>query len=195
MRDVYRSYQGDGELHRARLFFEFFIAIVVGTFADHLAEKSFPVMSLAISVLTGFSFTALFSEPSVRLADLPAPANESDRQSISNLKKLSKNFRTRTNYFIALAIFQLVLMVGLTISLSLANIVEIVPKFIAFDRSKLAWCLVYIRKLVSFLYIVGWSLTFLAFMEWLYTFYRLSETILAILRVRTDYMESHQPSR
>jgi len=192
-RDVYATYRGDDERHRLRLLACSITASSIAYFGSDIADTSLEMMAVAVSILTGFTFTALFSSYAATTADLPEAKDETDRENIITLKSLEANFRARSKFLILASMLSLVAMVLLSI--------EIYPKMTV---RWLAGTGSYIDDAV-FEYIysyaaLGWractfflkAATIFVFFEAIYTFYRLSETVVAALTLRGEYKESHR---
>jgi hypothetical protein len=185
-RQVYATYRDDKENHIVRVLVQVIVAITIGMFGTSVSALPFTVMSLAISVLTGFGFTALFSEPSTRMVDLPRPQDETDRADIVRLKQMALNFRTRARYFIVLAVSQLLLMIAAVVEIKLSpGVTALLP-----DGSNSERLADYAEMFRSATYKILIAAIFGLFLEWVYTFYRLTETILAIIKTRSEYIEA-----
>ncbi|WP_322517297.1 hypothetical protein SR870_07075 [Rhodopseudomonas palustris] len=144
------------------------------------------MMVTALSVLTGFVFTALCSDYSLADAKLPPPSDETRRAELERLGALAVNFQTRSAYFITIAICSLCLLVLISTSASSNSILMI------FEKNRLQLGTPYLPELLS---IAGNSirvalsgLAAFMFIECVYTFYRLSETTLAIVDARRSYL-------
>lgn len=186
IKEVYKSYLNDRESHVARIAIQIIVSVTIGGFGTKVSEVPFTVMSLAISVLTGFSFTALFSEPSTRMVDLPPAEDETDRVDLGRLKQMGINFRVRARYFIVLAVLELLLMISAVVQIGVSR--EALLPLLGDDSTRTVFDTISMTRSVLHRLIIG--LVFIVFFEWVYTFYRLSETILSILKVRSDYIES-----
>lgn len=189
-RENYKTYQNEGfgepENHFLRLFAFIIVAALLSIFSDFPSTDTFALLVTFLSVLTGFVFTALFSDHALAEAGLPAPRDETDREDIRRLKVLGVNLTSRAKFFILVAL------------LCCANIV-----IANFDFS---WLSSEVRKLLASLNI-DWlnvteglnsfsvliSILFLFFVlilafEAAYTFFRLAETMLAVLAIRREYL-------
>jgi hypothetical protein len=175
------------EGHTARLI-SFVVASIFVAALFNVAANSGMIVT-ALTVLTGFVFTALCSDHSLADAALPPPKNETEVVRIARLGALSVNFQIRAAYFIAAAICNLCLLVLLSMAAG-SKLDRAIPKAV------MAW-------LSSFNFSSGAELfleasnvllssvaTFL-FLECVYTFYRLSETTLAIVDGRRRYLRSN----
>lgn len=181
---VYRGYAGDGERHILRILLvvviSFFIAIAPGS----LNKDAISTMAVIVSVLAGFSFTALFSNHSHSVTDLPPEKTESDREDIKKLKKLFENFRSRSTYFLIISLSCLILSFLVSISYNIESSTnDINPNNILYIND----IFIFIWKLNSFF---SRLTCLLLFFEIIYTFYRLSETIFSILDTRRQYLEA-----
>lgn len=189
---VYHSYRGDGERHWVRLVLAAVASFAVAYGSSNLSTGVFPSMALAVTVLAGFSFTALFSSHALTVHDLPKIQDENDRNDINLLKDLSQNFRIRSRYFFITAV---------------ADLLLIILAICKFEFNKLLICDILLKtreEIVSIHANICYSistisasttlsLSFIAifvFLEGLYTFYRLSETIMAVIDIRNNYLQS-----
>ena len=181
---VYKGYQGDGERHSIRGFFMILIAGAIALSSKGLDDSALSTIGVMVSVLAGFSFTALFSTQSHSTNDLPPASCESDRLDILNLNILFKNFRDRARYFLCVSVICLFLVFILSVSFSffmLSKLLDANDFDYIGDIAHVAWS--YGCTLVRF------SAIFL-FLEILYSFYRLAETIFSILDLRRSYLEA-----
>lgn len=177
---------GASESHVVRLLLALIVSILLSVFVPSSSNQVFSMMATGITVLTGFTFTALFSDHALAGAALPKPKTENDRLDLRKLKKLAVNFRARSSYFIAMSILEIFLLAiisfDFTLSQSLERMVE------AWRDTWFGNVLGYI--LLSLPYFGKLIVAFVIFvyLECLYTFYRLAETILAILDTRRSYL-------
>lgn len=153
--------------------------------------EAYSVLVTSITILTGFTFTALFSDHTMADIGLPPPRNENDRQDLKSLELLGNNFKARSSYFIALSIIAAVLMTVASIKLSVP------PWLQGYSANGLDWLTSYTSKdfgkflgsLKGLLSSAMITIVVFIYLECLYTFYRLSETILAIVNVRRNYFK------
>lgn len=183
VRDVYATYALDSERHRVRLIFMLIISTTLSVRSIDVSSSSFPNMIAVVSIIAGFTFTALFSNHALADADLPEPVNEDDRHDLIVLRRLLINFQNRYIYFIGLSVIIILFMVLLTIKYRSDDF----PFMGLIDRFSLP-LLNHIHVLFEAVSIVVVNIVFFLFLEVVYTFYRLSETILAIVRLRTEYL-------
>lgn len=193
-KDVYATYCGDDESHAYRLSISLFVAIFIAYFSPNVTGAALGMMAVAISILTGFTFTALFSSYSATTSDLPSPKNESDRHDITILKDLEINFRARSKFLILSSMISVVCMVLISVEVYPYHTVKMIYRFIIGEEYIYYFDLFYryaslIWKSSSFALI---SFTIFVFFEGLYTFYRLSETVVAALTIRGEYKDSHR---
>jgi len=168
IRNAYKSFLPlsgrRGYLAWARLALSVVVAILATTFAASTAPKIYGQIATAITVLTGFTFTALFSDFALGQANLPKAETEHERLELIRLGRLSENFQVRVKLFIPLAIVEIVLLAGCGL----------------FERSNgsvVAWPEWLLVMLVFFL-----------FLESLYVFYRMAETIIVIVDLKRKYL-------
>ncbi|RMB28476.1 hypothetical protein C8J47_2696 [Sphingomonas sp. PP-F2F-G114-C0414] len=193
-RDVYVTYRGDDERHRLRLAVFIAVAILIAIFAKVIDENSLAMMSVAISVLTGFTFTSLFSNNISPSADLPKPKNETDRHDIATLAILERNFKARSKFIIAVSMTSIILMVFLSISISPRGLVYKTIEVIFGEGSKRYLDVVYSYAILAWIasaFVVRATTVFM-FFEVIYTFYRLSETVISVLETRGAYRDAHR---
>ena len=195
VRRTYRTYfntaLGEPERHTSRLTLFLFISLVFALFSSDTPPAVYSMMATGIAILTGFTFTALFSDHAVASSGLPEPKTEDDIQDLQRLKVLSENFSARSTYFITLSILEVVL-------LSAASFELKAPEFITLLDTEIEWVSSFfshnfleiigtLPMIISFLFV--FLLNFL-YLECLYTFYRMAETMLAILEGRRGYLEA-----
>lgn len=189
--DTYNTYIGNEERHRVRIILFLFVSSFISIFGNNLDESTLPVMTLAISVLTGFSFTALFSNYTMTSQGLPDPINENDRNYIRILENLGKNFRVRSEYFISISVFNILMILILTIDISdNYNLI----RDIIFDIKFGEYFIGIISISFSILEYLLLFFVFFTFFECMYTFYRLTETIMAVLDTRGSYIAARKDS-
>ncbi len=185
IQDVYRTYRNDKEHHAIRILIAIIISIAIGAFGSGLSKNAFPVMTLAISVLAGFSFTALFSNHAITTFDLPLPKDEIDRRDIATLHTLGENFRTRSRYFLIMSVLEIIIVLLLSFRIDIISAIG----FLEYTPTETG--VIFVNKLLSYASSTLTIIAFFVFFEFIYTFYRLSETILSILDLRTQYFSSH----
>jgi hypothetical protein len=187
IKSVYASYRGDNSPHALRISVSLVIAIIFGVLSSNLQHDIFPVIVSAISILAGFSFTALFSSHALAAADLPDPKNEDDRFDFKRLSVLSENFRRRSSYFIIISILDVLTLIACgvqfpffteelrMIGISAQMAKELSPNF--------GYLMAIMQKSLSVFAVFS-------FLEGVYTFYRLSETIIAMMDTRRQYLDA-----
>ena len=182
---------GVAERHWVRLLSFALLGLIFAVFfADNVAAV-YSVLATGMTVLAGFTFTALFSDHALANTGLPQPKNQTDRHDIKILGILSGNFESRSSYFISIAVLEVVLLAAVGFKLS-------VPDGIRNALSELAWWVAFADSdFFSWLEIAASTsgmvlMCFVNFLylECLYTFYRLAETVLAILERRRTYISS-----
>lgn len=182
---------GAAEKQWIRLVISFLVSLLLAIFAGDVSS-AYPIMVTVITILTGFTFTALFSDHILADVGLPTPSNENDRKDIERLELLSENFKTRSSYFILLSIIDAVLLIAaslkFTVPRPLSNEIDNMSNSIITNFGlELPGFISLISNLFSELIFVMVALLFL---ECLYTFYRLSETIIAIVDIRSTYLKA-----
>lgn len=166
-----------------------FISFLCPLFGDYKFITAYSMMATGLTVLTGFTFTALFSDQSLGAAGLPKPQNETDRFDLERLSVLSDNFRSRSSYFISISILCVILLtigciefeIPEIIRRSTGDILLIIPNYKDI-------VLITLRILSRIIYFLFYSIIFFVYLECIYTFYRMAETILAIVDTRRNYL-------
>lgn len=187
-KEIYRTYKGDSERHAARILFLVVASTLIGAFGNNVINATLPAVSLTMSILAGFTFTALFSNHVLSVTDLPSARDETDRSELERLKLLGVNFRVRSRYFLVLATITLLLAVLLSIDMVYhPSVHEGFRALFVSHYNDVRAAYIVISITIS---AIARSATFFIFFECLYTFYRLSETILKIVDVRRAYTEA-----
>lgn len=189
----YSTYTDDArrvaESHGLRLFIFLVFSVLAALFASDASSSVYSMMATGVTVLTGFTFTALFSDHALAASGLPKPKSETDRFDLKKLKKLSRNFRCRSSYFIALSIIEILLLAAVSYDLQWPKIVE--EWWQSIHSDSLSWT----SRVSDFVQMISpiframfVCLVVFIYLECLYTFYRMAETILAILDTRRSYL-------
>lgn len=191
----YKTYintaRGNPERHSLRLVFFGALSLFFALFADETTSSVYSMMATGITVLTGFTFTALFSDQALASYGLPKPQSENDRHDLVRLEALSKNFRARSSYFITLSIFEIVLLAAVSFDFAVPDAMKTWPVVAEWSGSLSSkdWFSV-AQAVVSVLFVAFEFVINFIYLECLYTFYRMAETILAILDTRRNYLTS-----
>lgn len=183
--EAYGSYKGDDSRHITRIVLIFVFSAFIATYAGDLARSALPAMSLALSVLAGFTFSALFSSGFVTISDLPKPKDESDRLDLDKLSRVSENFRVRARLFLASAVFCLILVLLLTIPTRFDTLSSHVKWLLPEYADWILWLIYHVWGMGAFAVKL---LANLIFLEILYLFYRLSESIFSMIETRRKYL-------
>ncbi|WP_333571076.1 hypothetical protein [Sphingomonas sp.] len=162
-----------------------------------ISKDALPTISSSISILAGFTFTALFSSHYLTVGDLPAPENETERNDILIMTALSHNFRVRSRFFITLSVLGLLSILVLSIHLKIPTFAcKPDPHLSSAFAAKSCSIGIYLTKASSIastvIFVAMNALTLFIFLEILYTFYRLAETIMASLDRRREYIDNHK---
>ncbi len=193
IKDTYDTYQNDREGKRERHWNRLFLfaagALLISAFSDRSDGAIFNMMVTGLTILTGFTFTALFSDHSMADVGLPAPKNETDRNDVKVLRRLADNFHIRSRYFIMLSIIDVCLLIVLATNLAVPQfLTEMAMALIDDTRADfksisqtLSEAMIWAQNLSTFVAIV-------IFLECLFTFYRLAETIIAMVSRRRAYL-------
>lgn len=184
LKGVYRGYAGDGEPHIFRISFMVAISLAIAVGPGSLNKDAISTMAVIVSVLAGFSFTALFSNHSHSIADLPPEKTENDREDIKKLEKLFENFRVRSSYFLIISLICLIISFLIITNFELKKYINFINRENILNFNNI---LLFVSKLFSFF---GRFICLFTFFEIIYTFYRLSETIFAILDTRRQYLKT-----
>lgn len=188
---AYQTYKGDDDWHVLRICVLIVVAAVIATFATNLADSALPAMALAVSVLAGFTFTALFSSGWLSTTDLPKPRNESDRLDERTLEKILENFRARARLFLMVSVLSLALILLISIPVRWDRVEDVLNYFVGDVRSaKIDFA--YIRCVHLFMSSVMVFFTFAIFGEMLHLFYRLSESVFSALEIRNKYLAARR---
>lgn len=186
VRRLYETYTGDESSHRLRLSAFALLSVVIASLSVDPAEKALEAIAVTVSVLAGFSFTALFSSWSLSVSDLPEAKTESDRNDLIRLEKLISSFNARSKFFIIASVICLFLVVIMSIQLNLSKIHDIYSTLLEmtdFPDNKVDYLVFDVAaSFVCFM-------SFFLFFEILHTFYRMSETVFAILDTRKRYLK------
>lgn len=185
--DAYKTYKGDGDWHKSRIATLIVLSAAVAMYGQDLANGALPSMALAVSVLAGFTFTALFSSGSLSTFDLPTPRNESDREDLKNLEEILTNFRFRARLFLIFAVTCLALILIISIPINSNRITEDFDKLFGGLIDEYAGIAGAIYAIGRFIIVL---MTFFIFGEILHLFYRLSESIFSVLDIRRKYYAS-----
>lgn len=194
---MYSSYRGDRGWHRIRCIATASLSVIVALFCTRSASAAYNVMSLSISVLAGFTFTALFSNHAITTHELPSPVSEDDRRDIFSLIAMGENFRARAKFFIAVTVIDLLAMLLSSMQLRPADFCEsgLVGVGCLQVFINLHGIINHYINISSIFYLFGFIVRFISFylfIESLYTFYRLTETIMAIMDARRKYFEARK---
>lgn len=190
------SLTGASESHHFRLGFTILLSIVLAVFSTE-PTSAYPMMVTGITILTGFTFTALFSNHVLADVGLPKPVDESDRLDLKRLESLSQNFKARSSYFILLSIINSVLLIAASLKFSIPlTFSEAGSKFLESSGFEIGDASLRILSHGPALFADAFFvLVTCIFLECLYTFYRLSETIIAIVDIRSNYVKSDEGRR
>lgn len=183
--DAYESYEGDNDAHRLRLTAIALTSVILSLVSSNLSDAALPAMALAVSVLAGFTFTALFSSGALSVHDLPEPRDESDRHDRERLRIILNNFRARSKLFLYTSVIALILILlvsvefdwsALSAALSWAGFV--------FTSEAMYW----LQNVHFWISKAMIAISFFVFLEMLYLFYRLSESVFSFLEIRRKYL-------
>lgn len=173
------------------------LSVLFSIFGRSSLEDVFSVLATSMTILTGFTFTALFSDHSLADIGLPAPRNENDRQDIIRLGRLGQNFKFRSSYFIALSIITVIAMTVVSVEFTLPEAFKttVLRSSLYFEIELRSETLGTLKWVSSIVHLVLVAASTFIYLECLYTFYRLSETILSIVNLRRDYIRHTEQER
>ncbi|MDX1245409.1 hypothetical protein GOL91_03575 [Sinorhizobium medicae] len=183
------------EGHTRRVVFFALCSVAASALSEPSSADIYAMMTTGLTILTGFTFTALFSDHSLAEVGLAKPKNETDRQELGRLTKLAENFQVRSRYFITLSIVDVCLLIILSLDLTVPGVFK--------DFSMRTALLYHVnpRKLLDLFEVISaivlytsTSAAMFLFLECLYSFYRLTETIMAIVNARRSYMKASDAS-
>ena len=196
IKENYRTYSNADLSRSERHWWRFFIFIVLASlftlFAQNSSSDVYSLMVTGITILTGFVFTALFSDHALSDVGLPKANDETDRQDIRRLAHLSDNFHARSAYFIAISIIGAFLLIVQSIDPSVPEtLVQLLNQIqgwmvqnVKFDGSTFLSFSLWIASILISL------ISIFIYLECVYSFYRLSETMLAIVNTRREYLKA-----
>lgn len=184
----YNSRTQQSENHFRRILFFVLAAVFAAIFSDRTSNQIFSMMITGITILTGFAFTALFSDHAQADVGLTKPKNENDISDIGRLGLLSENFQARALYFISISIVEVCILIVLSLNLTIPSVIR--ENLIRYSDTFSIDSQLFFDSTHWFTYILTAATAgaFFLFLECLYTFYRLSETTTAILNARREYL-------
>lgn len=192
IKDHYATYvnaqSGLAEGHKTRLFAQTSIALILSLTLTNFSEGAISAIITSLSILAGFSFSAMFPVAADIKSGLPDPVYSEDRDDISRLGTLSSYFRANVSFFIPLTIFCIIIF-------SIQLLDPIHNEFTRFIISQTPLSTESIKNITYYSKIIcSKALIFISiftFIETLYTFYRMCFTVLFILRIKDEYRETH----
>ncbi|WP_374126358.1 hypothetical protein, partial [Sphingomonas sp. 28-62-11] len=124
-------------------------------------------------------------------AGLPDPADENDLFDLGRLKILGHNFAVRSKLFIILALIDLAIIMFISTKLEIPNsagvMAETICKKVNLNVAELKY---YVGLFQLVIFSTLKAVAIFVFLECIYTFYRLAETILAVIEIRKSYVET-----
>ncbi|WP_102868721.1 hypothetical protein [Pseudovibrio exalbescens] len=172
------------ERHAPRLAAQIIIGLILAFSLSELSENSISVVITSLSILAGFSFSAMFPIASDITSNLREPQHSEDHDDLKRLSLLANSFRANVSYFIPLTLLTIVVFTSQMLDLEFPS--EI---FLLFKPSDTA-----LAKLISAIdlanYILAKFIIFLSvilFLEVIYTFYRMCFTVIYMLKIREEY--------
>lgn len=180
---------GRSERHAQRLVGQFFLGLCAAMFLEGLSDNVINAMITSLSILAGFSFSAMFPIASDAKKDLPEPRYPEDFDDLNRLSKLSGAFRANVAYFIPLTL----LCIGtLTIQMFQPRQTTITNAMLAYIAEKSSVAHAAIISIKTYMPNAILLVSIFLFVEALYTFYRMSFTVAFALRIKEEYREGHK---
>ena len=174
------------ENHRYRLVAQFLLAALALELFSRPTEAFISVVVTALSVFTGFAFSAMFPIAVESISNLRAPLFSDDKDDIKRLRTLTSAFRANVSYFVPLSLAAILLFVVQLLKVNSANTLA---------TYLTAWFehMSYTDRVSSISVLAGKliaGISLFCFFEVLYTFYRMCLSVLAILRIRDEYCKT-----
>lgn len=188
------------ENHIPRLLGMGLASMTLSLFAGDDTDPAFSLMATTISVIAGFTFSALFSSHAIAISDLPPAETLEDKQDRDRLDLLDANHKIRTQYFLFLCIAELAILATLVVDFAIPGILKgwLHTAYSYIQSLTETPRLPDIQKLRLWKNISATSINWLAnsiaifvFAECLYTFYRLADSIIRIIEIRKLYHIRH----
>lgn|GEM_PF-5839165 len=174
------------ESHKRRLIISFAFACVMASLVKSISNEASSVLITSVSILVGFSFSALFSSIAKMHLGLPKPKYDEDRDDLKILKKISTNFQVNVKYFIFISVVFLIFVVFGMLSYDF----EFLRRVYSYNFYYINLIFYFsIGGIINFIYKI---ILFFLYFECIYTFYRLSDVILNALRIRVKYEEEKE---
>jgi hypothetical protein len=177
------------EKHWPRVVLQAIVSILIAIFLKPFSEGSISVVVTTLSILAGFSFSAMFPIASDIRSGLPKSEYAEDSDDLARLSILSSYFRANVSYFIPLTLICIVIYLFMLVDFY-------IPEFVVSRLQGLGDSFVRICSLgsavSSFFAKVLQGLSAFLLMEVLYTFYRMCFSVLYILRIKEEYRLGHE---
>lgn len=184
--DHYKTYDENGSNVPKRTIIRLSVTCLLLAMLTSLLEADFGTLIstivTAVSVLTGFTFSALFSNNALPPTSLPKPRTVEDENDLRILERLSDNFHKRVKFFIFICVLEMVVLIAASLKIVLPNI------FAKTINNLMRGYLIPINCTSQLARGILVFLSALIFIEILYTFYRLTETMLSIIERRKTYL-------
>lgn len=197
VQNTYKTYYNTAEKRperqRLRVLLTALLAVCFCLFSGRPPLDLNNMMITGLTILTGFTFTALFSDHSLAEAGLPKPSTEDDVQDLRRLALLATNFHIRSRYFIILSIFDVCLLIARSVEWSLPQFLHKgLAKLVSWTEYDFSTALAVARHSTTAIDKLTIVFSIFLFLECLYTFYRLTETIISIVNTRRDYLKANR---
>ncbi|RYZ84107.1 MAG: hypothetical protein EOP04_18665 [Proteobacteria bacterium] len=183
--DTYADRQGVAENHIIRIISQLFLAVTLSLSIIKLSDDNIAVLVTATSILMGFAFSALFPVAYDNGSSLPAPIYSEDFDDIKEIKLLTTFFRHNVAYFVpaALVCIAMLMLQMMTISISprITIGIDTFCHFVISRRVDWDFAALFLHKTTI-------AASIFLIIECSYTFYRMCFNVLALLRIRDEYV-------
>lgn len=165
------------------------IALFATVISQQLSEGAVSIVVTSLSILAGFSFSAMFPIASDIRSGLQTPRFSEDKDDLERLSFLASSFRSNVSYFIPLTLLCIILFLLQTLHPS-ALVKQFFIKNSPFCFTSFfgLFGVPIVNSYVSFIFFCSVFI----FFEVMYTFYRMCLTVLYILRIREEYRMAHE---
>lgn len=180
---------GEPESHKLRVLFQLIFSLVLALLIADFSGRLVSVSVTTLSILTGFTFSALFSLASNVKSGLPEPSFPEDKDDLSRMLLLASNFRSNASYFLPMSLFCIVLLLSQMIDVDVFEKIHKQWPDFSLTIEKHLDLLKTVSSWIAFIF--KFSIIFI-FIEVIYTFYRMSLSMLYILRIRDEYITGHE---
>ena len=196
VKDHYGTYVDDRnrekEEHRARLVAQVLLGVVASLLSGDFTEGFASVIITSLSVLAGFSFSAMFPVASDIRGGLPPPEFPEDHDDLARISDLAGAFRANVSYFIPLTLMCILLFLVQIIEFRSGGYLGVYTKVLGEFYDEVAYWADLFRSVIL---LIVRGLSVFAVLEVLYTFYRMCSSVLYILRIKEEYRTGHNDNK